>query len=309
MSANAYLGAKPICEALDLGARIVITGRVADASLTVGPAMHAFRWGWEDWDKLAAASVAGHLIECGAQVTGGLLTRWRMVPDYARIGYPIAVLSAAGECLITKPAGSGGVVNRETVTEQLLYEIGDPACYHTPDATLDFSETGVEDLGGNRVRITGTRAVRPPATLKVSCAYENGFAARGDLAVCGWDAVEKARAAGEMILERAGLSGRAPERKLVEVLGTGATLPGAEIQAAGLKEVLLRVSVWDPDKRAVERFCREIAPVITSGPPGISGYAGSRPRPRPVLAYWPTTVDRGRLRPVVHVCCAGELAA
>jgi hypothetical protein len=306
VSANAYLGARPICEALDQGARIVITGRVADASLTVGPAMHAFRWSWTDWEKLAAASAAGHLIECGAQVTGGLLSRWRTVPDYAHIGYPIAILDARGGCRITKPEGSGGVVSRETVTEQLLYEIGDPERYHTPDVTLDFTSADVTEIGPDLVEITGVRGVSPPATLKVSCAYGNGYAAKGDLVVSGRDAADKAKATGEMILDRVGQAGFPLRRKYLEVLGSGATLPGVPPGGAELREVVLRISVWDKDKKAVERFCREISPVITSGPPGISGYAGSRPKPRPVLSYWPTVIGRLQVNPVVHVRAAGS---
>lgn len=309
VSANVYLGAQPICDALDRGARIVITGRVADASLTLGPAMHAFKWSWTDWDLLAAASAAGHLIECGAQVTGGLLSRWQTVPDYAHIGYPIAILDSRGRCRITKPEGTGGVVNRETVTEQLLYEIGDPARYHTPDVTLDFTGADVIEVGPDLVEVTGVKGVSPPATLKVSCAYGNGFSAKGDLVVSGRDAAGKAKAAGEMILDRVGQAGYPLRRKYLEVLGSGATLPGVVQGAAELKEVVLRISVWDKDKKAVERFCREISPVITSGPPGISGYAGSRPKPRPVLSYWPTTVERDHVRPVVYVRAARELGA
>lgn len=326
ISANAYLGAKPICGALDQGARIVITGRVADASLTVGPAMHSFGWGWDDWGKLAAATLAGHLIECGAQVTGGLRTRWRSVKDYARIGYPIAVLSRNGECLITKPAGTGGVVDRETVVEQLLYEIGDPARYHTPDVTLDLSEAEVEDLGRDVVRVSGAKGVPPPATLKVSCAYPRGYAARGDLVICGSDAAEKGRACGELILERVRLSGNPLARSEIELLGTEVALPGgfspegpfsaesAPAKAVGAaggmppREVVLRVSAWDPEKAPLERFCREFSPLITSGPPGITGYAGFRPKPRQVLSYWPTTVDRTRVPARVDLKPASALA-
>lgn len=327
VSANAYLGAKPICGALDQGARIVITGRVADASLTVGPVMHAFRWGWDDWAKLAAASLAGHLIECGAQVTGGLRTRWRSVKDFARIGYPIAVLSRNGDCLITKPSGSGGVVDRETVVEQLLYEIGDPARYHTPDVTLDLTEVEVEDLGRDMVRVTGAKGVPPPPTLKVSCAWANGFAARGDLVICGSDAAEKGRACGELILERVKLAGHTLARSEIELLGTEAALPGgfsaagpfaeaaAPAHAPGAsggmppREVVLRVSAWDQAKAPLDRFCREFSPLITSGPPGITGYAGFRPKPRPVLSYWPTTVARERVPARVDVKSAAALAA
>ncbi len=326
-SANAYLGAKPICGALDQGARIVITGRVADASLTVGPVMHAFRWAWDDWDKLATASLAGHLIECGAQVTGGLRTRWRGVPDFARIGYPIAVLSRAGECLITKAVGSGGVVDRESVSGQLLYEIGDPARYHTPDVTLDMTSVEIEDLGRDIVKVSGAKGIPPPETLKVSCAFANGYAAKGDLVVCGADAADKARACGEMILERTKLGGYPLARSEIELLGTEAALPGgftadgpfaayaAPAQALGAaggmppREVVLRVSAWDKDKAAVERFCREFSPLITAGPPGITGYAGARPKPRPVLSYWPSKVSRARVPARVDLKSAEELAA
>jgi hypothetical protein len=309
VSANAYLGAMPIRDALGLGARIVITGRVADASLTVGPALHEFGWEDKDWDRMAAASTAGHLIECGAQVTGGLLTRWKSVPGYADIGYPIAELSADGGVIITKAAGTGGVVNRETVTEQLLYEIGDPSQYITPDVTLDFTQVEVEETGKDSVRVKGARGKPPPETLKVSCSYANGFTARGELVVCGSGAVEKARACGEMMLARVAAAGAAPKRHNIEILGAGACLPGVSVPERDLKEVVLRVSVWDPDKKNVERFCREITPVITSGPPGVTGYAGSRPKASQVFAYWPTRVKRGNVGHAVEVHQATEMAA
>ncbi len=339
-SANAYLGARPIAEALDRGARIVITGRVADASLTLGPAMHAFGWGWQEWDKLAAATLAGHLIECGAQVTGGMRTRWRGVKDYARIGYPIAALTRDGGCLITKPAGSGGAVDRETITEQLLYEIGDPARYLTPDVTLDITGVEVADLGGDRVEVKGAKGTPPSATLKVSCAYAHGFAAKGDLVVCGADAAEKARFCGKLMLERVSLGGFDLARTEIELLGAGAARPGVfsphgpsakhppaappaadpsfapaggGVKVAGpespLREVVLRVSAWDPRKVAIERFCREFSPLVTSGPPGITGYAGSRPKPKPVLSYWPSTVAASRVHARIGTGTAAELAA
>jgi hypothetical protein len=343
-SANAYLGARPISDALDQGARIVITGRVADASLTLGPAVHAFGWGWEEWDKLATATLAGHLIECGAQVTGGMRTRWRGVKGYARIGYPIAELTRSGGCLITKPEGTGGTVDRETVTEQLLYEIGDPARYLTPDLILDLTGVEVADLGGDRVEVKGAKGLPPPASLKASCAFAHGYAAKGDLVVCGADAAEKARACGEILIERVRLGGFDLARTEIELLGTGAAMPGgfspdgpyasgsasgsaggtAARTAAGTGpgvwagsdgaamaaplEVVLRVSAWDPRKDAIERFCREFSPLVTSGPPGITGYAGSRPKPRPVLSYWPTTVERSRVHARVEAALAAGLA-
>lgn len=306
--ANAYLGARSIAEALGQEARIVITGRVADASLTVGPAMHAFGWAWDDWDRLAAASVAGHLIECGAQVTGGLLSRWKSVPDYDRIGYPIAEIDPDGGVVITKPEGTGGRVGIETVSGQLVYEIGDPASYHTPDVTVDFTRVELEDLGSDRVAVRGARGRPPPDTLKVSCAYADGFSARGDLVVCGTDAAAKARAAGNIILDRLRAAGAAPEAHNVEILGQGSNFPGSAVDPAGLREVVLRVSVRDPDRRKVERFCRELSPLVTSGPPGITGYAGGRPLVRPVLSYWPTSVHRDRIQSALGVTVADHLA-
>lgn len=308
VSANAYLGAEPICRALDQGARIVVTGRVADASLTVGPAMHAFRWAWDDWDALAAASVAGHLIECGAQVTGGLLTDWRSVPGYGNIGYPIAVVCEDGSFRITKPDGTGGVVDRRTVSEQLIYEIGDPGNYHTPDVTVDFTAVELAETGMDSVSVKGSRGKAPPSTLKVSCAHANGYTARGDLVVCGSDAVAKARACGDIIIQRLGAAGFPPASHHVEILGAGECLPGTHIVPEILKEVVLRVSIHDPDRRVAERFCREFSPLITSGPPGITGYAGSRPQARPVLSYWPTTVSRANIKAAVGVTVADHLA-
>jgi hypothetical protein len=307
VSANAYLGARAIADALAQDARIVITGRVADASLTVGPAMHAFGWAWDDWDLLAAASVAGHLIECGAQVTGGLLSRWRTVREYDRIGYPIAELDADGGILITKPEGTGGVVSRESVSEQLIYEIGDPHSYHTPDVTVDFAGVEMEEVGRDRVAVRGAKGRPPPETYKVSCAYANGHAAKGDLLVCGSDAVEKARAAGGMIIDLRA-AGAVPEAHHIEILGLGSNFPGSPVDPKVLREVVLRVAVRDPDRKKVERFCREFSPLVTSGPPGIAGYAGGRPQARPVLSYWPTTIRRDKVQPAFGVTVADHLA-
>ncbi len=309
VSANAYMGAFPIASALDQHAQIVITGRVADASLTLGPAIHEFRWGAEDWDHLAGGSVAGHLIECGAQVTGGMLTRWKSIEGYSEIGYPIAELISDGSCILTKPEGTGGRVNRESVTEQLLYEIGDPAHYLTPDVDVDFTGIEMEELQENRVRVYGAKGNPAPKTLKVSCAYDNGFMAQGELVVTGMDAVEKAKACGSMILGRLQMAGIILDRHHVEILGTGECLPGVKVPTSVLREVVLRVAVHDARKEAVERFCREISPLITSGPQGLAGYANSRPQARPVLSYWPTLVSRKQVQPQLQTMTAGELSA
>ncbi|MEX2559603.1 MAG: acyclic terpene utilization AtuA family protein, partial [Pirellulales bacterium] len=271
-SANAYLGGRPIAEALDRGARLVLTGRVADASLTVGPAVHAFGWKWDDWRRLAGASVAGHLIECGAQVTGGFYPHWQRL-DLARVGYPIAELAADGNCVITKPPGTGGAVNRETVAEQLVYEIGDPSHYLTPDVDVDFTAIDIESLGADRVAVRGATGRPPPVTYKVSLAYRDGYFASGQLLVYGDDCVAKARAAGEMLLARVSEAGYELERSLVECLGAGDGVPGVDRSPAGLREVVLRVTAADPRREAVERFSKEFAPLATSGPGGLAGYA------------------------------------
>jgi hypothetical protein len=319
----------------------VITGRVADASLTVGPAMHEFRRGWEDWDFLASMSVAGHLIECGAQVTGGLFRHWQKL-NLAEVGYPIAEIGNDGSCIITKPEQTGGLVNRGTVVEQLGYEIGDPAHYLTPDVDVDFTTVEVEDNGSNRVAVRGATGRAAPENYKVSLAYQDGFMAAGQLLVYGSDCVAKARACAEMIFRRLETAGLTFQNKLVECLGAGDGVPevrGRETQVEGpesegpisegqgshasgarslpsqrsaaaegcaTREVVLRVAVHDVRREAVERFTREFAPLITSGPPGLAGYAAGRPQVRPVYAYWPTLVPKKHVIPRVRVQDASQ---
>jgi hypothetical protein len=301
VSANAYLGSRPIVEALGRGASIVITGRVADASLTVAPALHALPWDWNDWDRLAAASVAGHVIECGAQATGGLWCNWRDAPDLANAGYPIAEIEVDGAFTITKPPGSGGAVNVETVAEQLLYEVGDPAAYLTPDVIADFTSVRLTPAGPDQVRITGSRGRPATETYKVSIAYRDGFTASGMLALLGPDAAAKARLCGQMILQRLERSGFTPERTNVEVLGAGALVPGVVCAAAEPSEVVLRVGVHDSRKAAVERFSKEFAPLVTSGTPGVTGYTTGRPPVREVFAYWPALIAKSLVSPEVRL--------
>jgi hypothetical protein len=298
VSANAYLGARGITKALAQESRLVITGRVADASLTVGPAMHAFGGSWEDWHRLAKYSVAGHLIECGAQVTGGYSVDWQ---DYALsdVGYPIAELEADGECVITKPQGSGGAVNRRTVVEQLVYEIGDPRHYITPDVDCDFTTVVVQDQGGDRVLVDGGTGHPAPENYKVSLAYRDGYFASGMLLVRGVDALAKAQAASQMVLDRLAMANSAPQRENVGVEYLGARNTEAN-------EVVLRLSLRDARREVVERFTREIAPLITSGPAGLAGYAAGRPTVRPVYAYWPTLVPRALVPAHVEVRTAQE---
>jgi len=309
VSANAYLGARPIADALADGARIVITGRVADASLTVGPVMHEFGWQWDDWDKLAGASVAGHLIECGAQVTGGYSVNWQDY-DLVDVGYPIAELSADGGAVITKPAGTGGAVTRRTVVEQLVYEIGDPRHYLTPDVDCDFTTVEVVESGSNRVLVKSATGRPATDTYKVSLAYRDGWMASGTLLVYGPDCREKAEMCGRIILERCKLAGYELARSNVELLGFGGGMPGAwfwrKYQSPG--ELVLRVTAHNPLREAVECFARQFAPLITSGPAGLAGYAAGRPQVRPVFAYWPTLVPKSLVTPQIEVRSAMEWA-
>lgn len=299
VSANAYLGAGPIVEALRQGASIVITGRVADASLTVAPAVHEFGWAWHDWDQLGAATVAGHLIECGAQVTGGLWCNWQEAPDVANVGYPIAEIEENGTFRITKPEGSGGAVNLETVSEQLLYEVGDPAAYITPDVVADFTSLTVREVGKDVMEVRGANGKPATDSYKVSIAYRAGYTASGMLAIFGPDAAAKARLCGQIILDRVHRSGLALEKTSIECLGDGDVVPGVFPRPNQSTEVILRVAVHDSRRAAVERFAKEFAPLVTSGPPGITGYTTGRPQVREVFAYWPALITKAAVQPVI----------
>jgi hypothetical protein len=301
VSANAYLGAKPIAEALNRGASVVVTGRVADASLCVGPAMHEFGWAWDDWNKLGAATVAGHLIECGAQMTGGL---WPNVTDEHHLenaGYPVAELTDAGGLRVTKPDGSGGAVNVETVSEQLLYEVADPVRYFTPDVVADFTTPTLREVAKDVVEVTGSRGTPATDTYKVSIAYRDGFTASGTLVIVGPNAVAKARKSGEILLARLKAAGHVYEHSYVEVLGGGGGVPGVLKAAADPSEVVLRVAVQDGNKTAVERFAKEFAPLVTGGLMGTTGYTTGRPQVREVFAYWPALVNKSAVEARVEV--------
>lgn len=301
VSANAYLGARPIAEALGRGASVVITGRVADASLTVGPAVHELGWSWDDVDPLAAATVAGHLIECGAQVTGGLWCNWQEAPALSDVGYPVAEIDADATLRITKPPGTGGRVNVETVAEQLLYEVGDPAAYLTPDVTADFTSVALRETGHDVVAITGSRGKPATDSYKVSIAYRDGFMSSGTLVLLGPDAPAKARRAGAMLLDRLRRIGLEFAASGVECLGAGDCVPGVVPATSLPPEVVLRVGVRDPRKAAVERFSKEFAPLVTSGPPGVTGYTTGRPPVREVFAYWPALIAKSAVAAHVEV--------
>ncbi len=303
VSANAYLGARPIVDALHLGADIVITGRVADASLTVGPAAFEFGWGFgeADLDRIAAASVAGHLIECGAQATGGLWINATEVTRLGDVGYPIADLAEDGTFSITKPPYTGGVVNIETVSEQLLYEVAEPARYYTPDVVADFTTVNLTQTGPETVSVQGGTSNGLTETYKVSIAYRDGFMSAGTLVIAGPNAAIKARQSGAIILEKLRHAGYAFDASNVEVLGAGDCVPGVVGTSGDPPEVVLRVAVRDPRKSAIERFTKEFAPLVTSGFPGTTGYTTGRPPVREVFAYWPALIAKSTITPRVEV--------
>jgi len=300
VTANAYLGARPVVDALAAGADIVITGRVADPSLVVGPAAHFFGWDWKDYSRLAGALVAGHLIECGAQLTGGISTDWLDVPDPETMGFPYVELFEDGSCIVTKPEESGGCVTLQTVKEQLYYEIGDPGNYLSPDATLSMLNITLEEIGPNRIRVTGAEGSPPTDMYKVSATYRDGYRAQGMLTIFGRNAVLKAKRCGEIVRKRLLLAGIELERYEVECLGTGACAPGM-LSEPDLLETVLRISVSDPRKDAVERFTRELAPLVTSGPQGVTGFSGGRPQVSPVFGYWPCLIPKVEVSPEIQI--------
>jgi hypothetical protein len=302
LSANAYIGSVPIVDALTRGAQVVITGRSTDTALTMAPLRFEFGWGASDWDRLAAGIVAGHIIECGAQCSGGnCLYDWRSIPDLANVGYPIVDASPDGTFIITKHPGTGGRVSTRTVAEQLVYEMGDPTAYITPDVIADFTTIRLEDVGADQVRVFGIRGRPATDRLKVSIAYRAGFKAVGTL-VYGWpDALEKAQVADRVLRERLDRLGLRFEKILTEFVGASATHGRLAPPSADLPEVQLRIGVRGDDRAAVERFTREIAPLVLNGPPSVTGFAGGRPKVEEIVAYWPALIDKRVVTTAVEI--------
>ena len=304
-SANAYIGARPIVEALDRGATVVITGRSTDTALTYAPMIHAFGWAKDDWDRLACGVVAGHINECGAQASGGnSLVEWENIDalDLADVGFPIIEASPDGSFIVTKHEGTGGRVTCPIVTEQIVYEMGDPREYITPDVIADFTTIRLEQAGPDRVRVYGVRGRPATDKLKVSISYSAGYKAVGTL-VYGWpDAVAKAQAADRILrarLERMGLKFDSIRTEFVGWNAAHGKLAGPP--PADLPEVELRIAVRGEDRNAVEAFTREIAPLVLTGPPTVTGFAGGRPRVQEIVAYWPALIDRGEIEPNLRV--------
>lgn len=303
-SANVYLGAFPIAEALDRGAQIVVTGRGTDPGLVLGPMIHEFGWRPQQFDLLAAGTVAGHIVECGAQCTGGNYTDWRKVKDFARIGYPIVEARADGEFVITKHAGTGGMVTRDTVVHQLAYEMGDPRRYLTPDCVADFTSFELVEEAPDRVRVRGVRGAAATPTYKVSLSYQDGWKSVGELTISGPEAVAKARLCAEIVWERLRMDGYeyAEEERLVELVGAGVCHAGIPIPESGEPpEVLLRMGVKGKDREKVERFGPELVPLVTSGPPGVTGFASGRPKATEIIGFWPALVSKSRIETRVSV--------
>jgi len=303
LSANAYLGGAPVAEALDQGAHIVVAGRITDTSLTLGPLMHEFGWRSGQWNLLASGIIAGHIIECGAQATGGNFTRWWEVPNMWDIGYPIVECYPDGAFVVTKHPGTGGAVTVDTVAEQLVYEMGRPDEYITPDVVADFTSAQIAHDGPDRVRVHSIGGRPDTEFYKVSATYHEGYKAVGHLTISGPRPIEKAQACADIVwrrLARAGITVPVDDR-LVEIVGANACMPGIAEAVCPPPEVVLRLGMRNRDRRKVARFGMELAPLITSGPPGITGFAGGRPKPQEIVAYWPALLRKEVVDPQVKV--------
>ncbi|MGB2752239.1 MAG: acyclic terpene utilization AtuA family protein [Pyrinomonadaceae bacterium] len=327
-SANVYLGAEALVEALGKGANIIVGGRLTDTGLTLAPLMHEFGWSFDDWDKVSAGTIAGHIIECGAQSSGGNCQYdWQNIPDMANIGFPIVEASPNGEFIVTKHSGTGGRVNIQSVKEQLLYEMGDPHEYITPDVVADFASINLEPAGENRVRVHGITGHPKTDFYKVSIAYTGGYKAVGTLVYSWPDAYEKAQAADKILRERLKNLGLEFEVILTEYVGVNAThghlamagLSEPPASAGGqsdsqrtgppltqrvltdIPEVQLRIGVRGQNKSDVERFTKEIAPLILTGPPSVTGFAGGRPKVEEIMAYFPALIPKSLITPKVEI--------
>lgn len=304
LSANVYFGCRPIVEALENGADIVITGRVTDTGLTLAPMVYEFGWDFKDYDLMAAGTVAGHIIECGGQVSGGNFTDWEKVDDFAKIGFPIIEATPDGSFFVTKHGGTGGLISEMTVKEQLLYEIGNPQEYITPDCIADFTSIQIKQDGKGRVKVWGIKGQSETPTYKISASYIDGYKLSSTLVYSWPDALKKAKAAGDILLKRAenlGISFRDSNIEFVGVNACNEDVDELENDQSELNEVQLRISVHGESKEELDRFGKEIAPLILTGPSGVTGFAGGRPKASEVVAYWPALLDKKAVKPKVNI--------
>jgi len=304
LSANVYFGSRPIVEALNKGADIVVTGRVTDTGLTLAPMIHEFDWSFEDYNKMSAGTIAGHIIECGAQVSGGNFTDWEKVDDFVDIGFPIIEANPDGSFYVTKHEGTGGLISEQTVKEQLLYEIGDPTEYITPDCIADFTTVNLEESGSNRVKVSGIKGQPETDTYKISASYNDGYKLSSTLVYSWPGALKKAKRAGEILKGRADALGLEYEDFRVEYVGVN----GCSEQPISDKlledeqeEVQMRVSLSGNSKEDLNRFGKEVAPLILTGPSGVTGFAGGRPKASGIVAYWPALLDKAAVSPRVRI--------
>jgi hypothetical protein len=301
LSANVYISSFPGAEALRKGAHIVVSGRSTDPGLVLAPLIAEYGWNDSSWDLLAAGTIAGHILECGAQCTGGNFSRWWEVSGWDHLGYPIAEVARDGTFVVTKHDGTGGLVTVDTVGEQLVYEMGDPTRYLTPDCVADFTSIRLEQAGRDRVKVFGIRGGPATDTYKVSISYLEGYKAVGQLTVSGPDAEAKARICADAIWGRLARAGVTFEETLTELVGVDACHGPITRGDARPGEIVLRVGVKDRAKAKVDRFGKELAPLVTSGPPGVTGFAGGRPKATEVLGYWPTLIPKRLVVPRVVV--------
>ena len=302
-SANVYLGGRDVADALDRGAQIIIAGRVTDTGLALGPMIHEFKWAADDWDRLAAGTIAGHTVECGAQCTGGnCLIDWETIPRMADIGYPIIEPDPDGSFVITKHEGTGGRITVASIKEQLLYEMGDPHNYITPDCIADFTTIQLAQEGTNRVRFSGIKGKPATDMYKVSVSYSAGWKAVGSLIYAWPDAYNKARAADRILRERLDRLGLKFDHTLTEFVGVDACHGEMSGEPSpDIAEIVWRIGVRGEDRASIEQFTRQIAPLVLNGPPTVTGFASGRPKVEEIVAYWPALIPKSEVRREISV--------